>query len=256
MLYYEHSFLAVCAYMGNQDVDGLLKQLIQKAIAQQPGSPGRIADVDCIIALAEQLPGILTEHRLDAGLRVYYDDALKRTERSLNKTIQKFPQTYNLELDEAESALVRKKFVSWYNLILKRDCIDLWRERKNRPKPVELDRPIGEDGDLVGNNIADPDNLSPLELAIIEENKRILQEVMRDFDKWLRELEDCRSNQHPSCNCGELYRRRIGTEPPEKWKDIAKALGVKQVTITTHWYRRCEPLLREIAERFGYKLED
>jgi hypothetical protein len=256
MLYYEHSFLAVCAFMGNQDVDGLLKQFIQNAIAQEPESSGRIAAVDCIIALADQLPGILSELRLDAGLRVYYYDALKRTEKSLNRTIQKFPQTYNLELAEAGAELVRKKFVNWYNLILKRDCIDLWREQKNRPKPVELDRPIGEDGDLVGDIVADSDNPSPLEKAIQEENKRILQEVRHDFDKWLRELEDCRSNQHPSCNCGELYRRRILREPPQRWNDIARELNIPFGTITAHWHNHCKPLLREIAERFGYKLED
>ncbi len=250
MLSYEHSFLAVCAFMGNQDVDGLLKQFIQNAIAQEPESSGRIAAVDCIIALAEQLPGILSELRLDAGLREYYDDALKRTEKSLYKTLQKFPQTYNLELAEAQSELVRKKFVNWYNLILKRDCIDLWRERKNRPKTVELDRPIGEDGELLGDIIADPDNPSPLEKAIQEENKRFW------LEKCLPELEDCASEKYPACNCGEIYRRRILTKPPEKWKDIALALGVERGTITAHWHRRCKPLLRRIAEKFRDKLED
>ncbi len=44
-------------------------------------------------------------------------------------------------------------------------------------------------------------------------------------------------------------------QPPKKWEDITKTLNVPYGTLTPHWYRRCEPLLKEIANKFGFDAE-
>jgi hypothetical protein len=44
-------------------------------------------------------------------------------------------------------------------------------------------------------------------------------------------------------------------EPPDKFKDLAKELNVKYTTLNSHWDRKCEPSLQEIARTLGYEQE-
>jgi hypothetical protein len=44
-------------------------------------------------------------------------------------------------------------------------------------------------------------------------------------------------------------------DPPDKFKDLAEELNVKYTTLNSHWDRKCEPSLQEIARTLGYKQE-
>lgn len=258
MLDYEHSFFPRIVPMSRQEqLDELLVQYLQQAIAPDADSEERTKAADSLFYLAEQLPNVLTQERLDAGLRLYYDEALSRTRRSIARNIQNFPVIYNLDINSADTETVRQQFVKWFNLILRRKAIEIWRARKNRPKPVELDSPFGEDGETTRGDVTpDTSKPEPLEATIQEEQRRNLQKAIAYLDSDPdEELLRCASRKYPACNCRAIYRMRR-QEPPKTWQEIAKALGVDYGTVTAHWHKRGKPLIREITQRFGYEPEE
>jgi DNA-directed RNA polymerase specialized sigma24 family protein len=240
-----------------EELDGLVHGLILQALQHSPDTPQRRQAIDSLLALSEQLPGILTQKRLDKGLRPYYDEALSYTENSVRKSLDKFPGTYQLDLFNTEAAIVRRCFVRWYNRILKCDCRDLWRRKKNRPKPVSLDESIGEEGGVTRGEItADPGKLAPMDALMQAENQALLQTIIaylrEDPD---RKLRDCLSARNRPYTGWELVRRRLLKYPPDKWKDIARELNVPYGTVTSDWERFCKPLLEQIRQQFGYEVE-
>ncbi len=240
-----------------EELDVLAHRLILQALQHSPGTKQRTQAIESLLALTEQLPGILTQQRLDTGLRPYYDEALRYTENSVRNTIERFPVTYKIDLFNTESAVVRKYFVRWYNLILKRDCRDLWRARKNRPKPVNLDESIGEEGGVTQAEItADPRSPVPMDALIQAENQAILQKIIKYLQEDPNgELRNCLSDKHRPYTGWELVERRLLKEPPDKWKDIAQNLNVSYGTVTSDWERYCKPLLEQIRQQFGYEVE-
>jgi hypothetical protein len=68
-------------------------------------------------------------------------------------------------------------------------------------------------------------------------------------------LKNSYPRSYPECNCQFLSKRRVLKEPPDKFKDLAKELNVKYTTLNSHWDRKCEPSLQEIARTLGYEQE-
>lgn len=240
-----------------EELDVLVHQLILQSLQHSLGTKQRTQAIESLLALSEQLPDILSQKRLDPPLRLYYDEALRYTENSVRNTIDRFPATYQLDLFNTESATVRKYFVRWYNLILKRDCQDLWRARRNRPKPVNLDESIGEDGGITRAEITpDPRNLEPMTALIQAENQAILKQIIEYLQQDPKgELRNCLSDKHRPYTGWELVKRRVLKYPPDKWKDIAQNLNVRYGTVTSDWERYCKPLLEQIRQQFGYEVE-
>ena len=141
-------------------------------------------------------------------------------------------------------------------MIFKRDCIDKWRSAKNKPNPRSSDKPIKEGSETtIIETITDTNTLSPIDQAIFDENQR-QQQLLLDY---LRQdpdqiLQNCCSQKYPHCNCWEICKRYYLQQPPEKWVDIAKALNIDFGTVTSHWQRRCKPLLKTIREEFEKNL--
>jgi hypothetical protein len=240
-----------------EELDVLAHRLILQALQHSPGTKQRTQAIESLLALTEQLPSILTQQRLDPPLRPYYDEALRYTENSVRNTIERFPGTYKIDLFNTESAVVRKYFVRWYNLILKRDCQDLWRRRKNRPKSVDLDESIGDEGGATRAEItADSRNLEPMDALIQAENQAIIQKIIKYLQEDPNgELRNCFSDKHRPYTGWELIQRRLLKYPPDKWKDIAQVLNVHYGTVTSDWERYCKPLLEQIRQQFGYEVE-
>lgn len=238
-----------------EELDALVHRLIIQSLQHSPGTKQRTQAIESLLALTEQLPDILSQKRLDPPLRLYYDEALRYTENSVRNTIDKFPATYQIDLFHSESAVVRKYFVRWYNLILKRDCQDLWRRRRNRPKPVNLDEAIGEEGGVTREEItADSRSPVPMDALIQAENQAIFQKTIKYLQEDPNgELRNCLSNKHRPYTGWELVERRLLKEPPDKWKDIAQNLNVSYGTLTSDWERYCKPLLKQICQQFGMK---
>ncbi len=240
-----------------EELDALVHRLIIQSLQHSPGTKQRTQAIESLLALTEQLPGILTQQRLDTGLRPYYNEALRYTENSVRNTIERFPVTYKIDLFNTESAVVRKYFVRWYNLILKRDCRDLWKARKNRPKPVNLDESIGDEGGVTRAEItADLRNSEPMDALMQAENQAILQKIIKYLQEDPNgELRNCLSDKHRPYTGWELIQRRLLKYPPDKWKDIAQDLNVRYGTVTSDWERYCKPLLEQIRQQFGYEVE-
>ncbi len=251
--------------MGNQEQqDKKLQQLIKEALQYPFGSKERTDAVYKLIALAEQLPGSQNENTVDTGLRAYYDNAREQIERGISQNIDNFLNLYGLDSNilNSQASVIRKCFVKWYKKILKCKLIDLSRVKKNRPLQ-SLDEPIGEDKNIIrGEMITDTKIFTPIEQAIFDTNQR-QQLLLFNFIKKGNEqiLQNCFPGEYAKFNCWIICQKRLFQNPPESWEEIANALNKAYGTnkthgvISGHWHKKCKPLLKEIARRFGFEEE-
>ena len=68
-------------------------------------------------------------------------------------------------------------------------------------------------------------------------------------------MRNCCSRKYPICNCWELIKRRVLTSPQTTFKQIQKDLDIPIDRITKLWYKKCVPLLAEIAREIGYEID-
>jgi len=249
--------------------DASLCKLIREALH----SPQRAEALGFAI---DQLPEI--KRYLDKGWLPYYDEALPMTERDVKRNINRFPQMYRLNLESvncqnpSEAANVRKHFVRWVMMILKRDCYDVKRRRDKQPRIVSMSETIGgEDGLTIEETIDSTQTLNADEIPTLEgldnlidqeellENQkratlmfRLLVENLRQFTEklvcLLEDLSNCHPAGYPQANCYELVKRRLLRIPPQQWKELAKELQTPYGTVTSHWNRKCNPMLTQIEQ--------
>lgn len=232
--------------------DASLCQLIREALH----SPQK---AETLALTIDQLPEV--KRYLGQGWMPYYDEALPVTERDVKRNINKFPQKYPVNLgtincqNPSEVAKVRKCFINWVMMILKRDCQDV-SKRVNRAIIVSMNNPIGKDGSTIEETIDSSQTLNPndtplldaLDTIIAEEELLENQKELALMETLLEEkLSNCYPAGYPQANCYELAQRRLLRIPPQKWKDLAEDLqGIPYGTVTSHWDRKCKPLLAEI----------
>lgn len=230
--------------------DSSLCQLIREAL-----SDGNRAEA--LTLAIDQLPKI--KAYLGQGWLPYYDEALPVTMRDVQRNIQGFPQMCRLNLDTldcqnpSEATLVQKRFISWVVMILKRDCHDVKRGQRNRPKTVSLSDPAGPNNKgTIGDIIEDPQTRINLGTLIAEEelqeNKRQEQELKRLIESLV-----CHPEGYPHCTCYELIQRRMLRENSQQWREIEIELKTPYGTMTAHWHRKCKKRLGEIAKNFSNK---
>ena len=63
-------------------------------------------------------------------------------------------------------------------------------------------------------------------------------------------LTNCYPRQAPHCHCQCLGVRLLLQEPPDRLSTLAREFNINYQTLSSHWKRKCLPLLREIA--LGY----
>jgi len=213
-----------------------------------------------ILALAiDQLPEV--KRYLNPGWQPYYEQALPTTQKDVQRNINKFPQISKLNMGDvdhkntSDSAQVRKCFINWVLMILKRDCHDV--KRKKRPIIVSTDTPIGKDGLTIEQtidsrqtwNLNDIPTLDDLDIIIAEEEFVENQKKVALIQSLLEEkLSNCYPAGCPQGNCYELVQRRLLRTPPQQWQEIAKELQTPYGTVTAHWNRKCKPLLSQIEQ--------
>lgn len=224
---------------------------------------------EALALMIDQWPVI--KRYLGQGWRPYYDEALPFTERDIQRNIRRFARTYHLNLAKVncqnpdEAAQVRKCFINWVLMILKRDCFDVKR-RRNQITIVGLDDPIGQNpidgdgtmtiGDTIDSNqtwdINQPPKLSDLEELMAEEESLAKQRLAEKINSILEseELTNCYPEKYPQANCAELIRRRLLREPAQKWGNIAQELQTPYGTVTSHWHRRCQPIIANMEQIF------
>jgi hypothetical protein len=230
--------------------DASLCQLIREALH----SPEK---AETLALAIDQLPEV--KRYLDKGWLPYYDEALPVTERDVKRNINKFPQIYRLNLETtdcqnaSETAIVRKRFISWVMMILSRDCYDVKRGQKNRPKTVSLSDPAGiNQGGTIEDTIPDTQSLSSLEIILAEEELQENQQQEKELKRLIESLV-CHPKGYPNCTCYELIQRRLLKTPPQQWMEIAIELEIPYGTVTAHWNRKCKQRLEEISKNSSNK---
>lgn len=232
--------------------DASLCQLIREALH----SPQK---AETLALAIDQLPEV--KRYLGQGWMPYYDEALPVTERDVKRNINKFPQIYRLNLETtdcknpSEAANVRKCFISWVKMILSRDCYDVKRGQKNRPKTVSLSETIGADEGLtVGDTIADDITLTGIK-RLLEQEHRSLGRQMKSYieeDPEMK-LRNCHPRNAPNVNCQIVSQKLLLEDPPLNRRQVAKELDVPEQTVYTRWRNYCLPLLRKITIELGYE---
>ncbi len=209
------------------------------------------------LALAiDHLPEV--KRYLGEGWLPYYKKALPRTEKDVKRNISKFPQIYHLNLEATdfqnlnETANVRKKFISWVVMILKRDCHDV--KRGKPPKDYSMDDIIGKgEGSLTIGDMTPDSRVSGIEALLVNE----LKKIGRQIQEYIQSDPDCQLcgchvRNRPDINCQVLLQLRLLSEPRLTLEDIAQKLQAPLQTIKSRLERNCFPLIKNIALELGY----
>ena len=226
------------------DLDGRLSALIAE-VRHNPANSRkwRIAMHKLLLEI-QQLPGL---KKLD---HQNYPAALNLTLEWVSREIAKF---------EPRPPSVSKSLVNWINGTLRRRIQDLYSP--NQDAPISLDAPIAVNaGETTRLELLPDFTLSGLDGMIESAQKETTQRIGLKLELYIEQdpegkLRNSYPRSNPECNCQFLSKRRLLKDPPDKFQDLAKELNVRYTTLNSHWNRKCEPSLQEIARTLGYKQE-
>ena len=255
-----------------------LCELLKIALQNPEGSPEREQTIENLSLAIETLPEIQfseIDRYIGRHFLEYYDRAIKKVPQNVIRNIHNFPQIYKLNIEAIncqqshDSQLVRKKFLNYVILIIKRRCIDFYRKehpkKDNNSKIVSIHQPIGNNpqGIALGDTITDRSNSREGYIEKLSGIEKELQEELQYFAKKLKKyieedegnkLKNCHPRNNKQCNCQILAIKLYGLqEPPIKTKEIARMLNVPQPTVFDRWREYCIPLLKQIVKELGYE---
>lgn len=192
----------------------------------------------------QQLPGLKKSNHLN------YLEALDDTFEWVSHQIANF---------EPRPPSVSKSLVNWINGRLGWRIHDLYSPDKDAP--ISLDAPLGVDaGETTRLELLPDFTLSGLDGMIENAQKETTQRIGLELELYIEQdpegkLKKSYPRSYPECNCQFLSMRRVLKEPADKFQDLAKELNINYTTLNSHWKRKCEPSLQEIARTLGYKPE-
>ncbi|WP_272035059.1 hypothetical protein [Kamptonema animale] len=192
----------------------------------------------------QQLPGLKKSAHQD------YPEALNRTFEWVSREIANF---------DPRPPSVSKSLVNWINGTLRRRIQDLYSVDKKAP--ISLDAPLAVDaGETTRLELLPDPTLSGLDSIIESFQKEHTQRIGLQLELYIEQdpegkLKNSYPRSSPECNCQFLSLRRVLKDPPDKFQDLAEELNVKYTTLNSHWKRKCQPSLQEIARTLGYKQE-
>jgi hypothetical protein len=192
----------------------------------------------------QQLPGLKKSDHQN------YPEALNRTFQWVSREIANF---------EPRPPSVSQSLVNWINGYLGWRIKDLYSPDKDAP--ISLDAPIAVDaGETTRLELLPDFTLSGLDGMIESAQKETTQRIGLKLELYIEQdpegkLRNSYPRSNPECNCQFLSKRRLLKDPPDKFQDLAKELNVRYTTLNSHWNRKCEPSLQEIARTLGYKQE-
>lgn len=208
-----------------------------------PSKKWRIA-MNRLLWEIQQLPGLKKSNHPN------YREALNRTFQWVSREIANF---------EPRPPSVSKSLVNWINGTLRRRIQDLYSP--NQDAPISLDAPIGVNaGETTRLELFPDPTLSGLDGMIESAQKETTQRIGLQLELYIEQdlegkLRNSCPGSYPTCNCQFLSKRRLLQDPPDTFRDLANELNVKYTTLNSHWKRKCEPLLQEIARTLGYEQE-
>ncbi len=226
------------------DLDERLSTLITE-IRQNPdrSRKGRTAMHKLLLEI-DQLPGLIKLTHPN------YPEALNLTLGWVSRKIANF---------EPRPPSVSESFVKWINGYLRGRIKDLYSSDPNAP--ISLDALIAVDaGKTTRLELLHDFTLNGLDGMIENAQKETTQRIGLELELYIEQdpegkLKNSYPRSHPECNCQFLSMRRVLKNPPDKFQNLAKELNVKYTTLNSHWKRKCEPSLQEIARTLGYKQE-
>lgn len=226
------------------DLDRRLSALIAE-IRQNPANSRKWRSaMNKLLLEIQQLPGLKKSSHQN------YPAALNLTLEWVSREIANF---------EPRSPSVSKSLINWINGYLGWRIHDLYSPDKDAP--ISLDAPIAVDaGETTRLELLSDFTLGGLDGMIESVQKETTQRIGLELELYIEQdpegkLKNSYPRSYPECNCQFLSLRRVLKEPPDKFQDLAEELSVKYTTLNSHWKRKCEPSLQEIARTLGYKQE-
>jgi len=226
------------------DLDRRLSALIAEVRHNPANSRKWRTAMNKLLLQIQQLPGVKKSNHPN------YPEALNRTFEWVSREIANF---------EPRSPSVSKSFVNWINGYLRWRIKDLYSP--DQDAPISLDAPIAVDaGETTRLELLPDFTLSGLDGMIESAQKETTQRIGLKLELYIEQdpegkLRNSYPRSNPECNCQFLSKRRLLKDPPDKFQDLAKELNVRYTTLNSHWKRKCEPSLQEIARTLGYKQE-
>jgi len=226
------------------DLDRRLSALIAEVRQNPANSRKWRTAMNKLLLEIQQLPG------LKKSVHQNYPAALNLTLEWVSREIAKF---------EPRPPSVSKSLVNWINGYLVWRIKDLYSP--DQDAPISLDAPLAVDAGETTRLELFPDfRLSGLDGMIENAQKETIQRIGLQLELYIEQdpegkLKNSYPRSYPECNCQFLSKRRVLKDPPDKFRDLAKELKVNYTTLNSHWNRKCEPSLQEIARTLGYKQE-
>lgn len=204
------------------DLNLYLQSLIQEACSHSPNTPQRRKAINLLLRV------LLRSGRIQTSGDDLYEEALYKAMFNLTKTL----------CDKYDPS--RGSFLTWFNTCIRnqyRDdirAVQRYRDRKQavwQPQEGEID---------------------PLDRVAAPIDATLLLGVWEAFVQWIKDdpdhlLKGCHIENNPKANCQTLAYLRlvIGKE----WQEIAADVGSTRGVISSHWSRRCQPLLQAWLEQ-------
>lgn len=186
-------------------------------------------------------------------------------EEILNETLLEVTERVCEEFNADEIDYTRS-LVNWinYKLRLYYKPKDKLREA-SRHKTLSLDRyrDEGENSTFLDllDNYEDGETLNTIDGIIEQEEQQRRHRLGKEVLDYLQDdpdnrLKDCSSQEHPTCDCHLLVKKRLLSDPPVSFQAIADELDISIGTLTSHWHRKCKPCLAKIAKKFEENLSE
>ncbi|WP_341732339.1 hypothetical protein [Microcoleus sp. EPA2] len=237
--------------------DSSLCQLIKQALQDSEGDRDLHNAVEVLALAIDQLPEV--KAYLSQGWLPYYDEALPMTMRDVKRNINKFPQMYRLNMasvnceNPSDAGKVRKMFIHWVIMILRRDCYDVKRQRDKQPQIFSTSDIVKGEVFSLDNCVAMDQDITTMDRLIQQEQRSLAVKLKRYIEQ---DPEEKLKNSHPrgraDCNCQVLSQKILLDNFPSEIKSIARELNIPYQTLLTHWNRKCLPILVELAKNLGY----
>ncbi|WP_154655812.1 sigma-70 family RNA polymerase sigma factor [Fortiea contorta] len=195
-----------------------LQSLIQEACSYPPTSPQRSKAINRLLRV------VLKSSRTESKGNDLYEEALYKTMFNLSKTV----------CDKYDPS--RGSFLAWFGVCLRNQYRDeiraAKRERSHRQSVWQSDQA----------------EFDPLEYVASGIDANSLLDTWESFVQWIQDdpdrlLRACHIENNPKANCQLLAYLRLVVG--QEWQEIAADVGSKRGVISSHWSRKCEPILRK-----------
>ncbi len=199
-----------------------LQSLIQEACSHQPTSPQRSKAINCLLRV------LLKSRRTGSEGNDLYEEALYKTMFNLSKTL----------CDKYDPS--RGSFLAWFNICLRnqyRDEIRAAKRDRSHRQSVWQSHEV---------------ELDPLDQVPSGIDANLLLDTWESFVQWIKDdpenlLKACHIASNPKANCQLLAHLRLVVG--KEWQEIAAEVASTRGVISSHWCRKCEPLLQEWLDR-------